>query len=188
MGLTACRFLLDSGAAVSLVHQDTIEKQWCDKISAIESNTTVAANGLPLEVVGQVILLVSLRNYKADQRIIVVQYQTANCILGADFLVKHCAVIDCNTATLTLGSNACWEVPISFGRSGNSEKAMPQENFAVLSGTLELPARSLCQIRAWVMVASGHHGSIWVGGVPGTRQFTKTPSHHINFDCSWAKR
>ena len=160
MGLTACRFLLDSGAAVSVVRLDATDKQWHDKISAAESNTTVAADGLPLEVVGQVTLPVSLGNFKADQEFTVVQSLTVDCILGADFLVKHCAVIDCNTATLTLGSSSRSEVLISLGRSGNSENAIPQEIFAVLSGTLELPARSVCEIGARVMVASGQEGLV----------------------------
>jgi len=110
--------------------------------------------------VGQVTLPVSLGHFEADQEFTVVQSLTADCILEADFLVKHCAVIDCKTATLTLGSNSRSEVPISLGRSGNSENAMPQEIFAVLSDTLELPARSVCQIGARVMVASGQEGLV----------------------------
>ena len=106
MGLTACRFLLDSGATVSVVRWDAIDKQWHDKISATESNTMVAADGLPLEVVGQVTLPVSLGHFKAYQEFTVVQSLMANCTLGADFLVKHCTVIDCKIATLTLGSNS----------------------------------------------------------------------------------
>ena len=140
-----------------MVRRDAMDKQWHDKISAAESNTTVAADGLPLEVVRQVTLPVSL---EADQEFTVVQSLTADCILEADFLVKHCAVIDCKTATLTLGRNSRSEVPISLGRSGNSENAMPQEIFAVLSDTLELPARSVCQIGARVMVASGQEGLV----------------------------
>ena len=73
MGLTSTRFLLDSGAAVSVVRRDALDDCWGKHISPITGiPNTVAADGFPLEVVGRVVIPVSLGQFKADQEFTVV--------------------------------------------------------------------------------------------------------------------
>ena len=50
MGPTQRRFLLDSGAAVSVAHLDALDEKWQSQITAAGLKTTVGADGLPLEV------------------------------------------------------------------------------------------------------------------------------------------
>ena len=66
---------------------------------------TVGANGLPLDVAGQVSVLVSLGNYCVQHTFLVVHGLTVEELLGADFLDKHKAVVDFVHHRLTLGSN-----------------------------------------------------------------------------------
>ena len=79
---------------------------------------TVAADGLPLEVVGKVEIPVALGDFRTNQDFTVVKNLSVECILGADFLVKHGAVIDCKESTLALGNDIRCEVPITVAQSG----------------------------------------------------------------------
>ena len=96
-------FLLDSGAAVSVVHYDKLPPKCADGLSQVMTDTSmVGANGQPLEVVGQVELPVTVGKFKATHEFVVVQHLSVDCLLGADFLLQHKAVIDCGTNNLQL--------------------------------------------------------------------------------------
>ena len=61
MGQTVMRFLLDSGAAVSVVRCDTLADCWGkDIVPFTGEQNTVAADCLPLDVIRKVVLPVSL--------------------------------------------------------------------------------------------------------------------------------
>ena len=64
--------------------------------------TTVGADGLPLEVMGQT-TAVSLGTFQAKQEFTVVESLTVDCILGADFLLEHSAIIE-GQLTLSKGN------------------------------------------------------------------------------------
>ena len=70
---------------------------------------------------------------------------SVECILGADFLVKHGAVIDCKESTLALGNDIRCEVPITVTQSG---KQTPEEIVVAAPDTIEIPARSIMLITA----------------------------------------
>ena len=151
MGLTSTRFLLDSGAAVSVVRRDALDDCWHEHISSSTGiPNTVAADGLPLEVVGRVVIPVSLGQFKADQEFTVVERLSVGCILGADFLVKHGAVIDCKAGTLALGEHPRLVVPIFTAQSGVPDSTLltPDEMTVSVPETLEIPARSVMLILA----------------------------------------
>ena len=141
MGPTCCKFLLDSGAAVSVIRFDALDEKWYPDIIAAGPETAIGADGLPLEVVGKVTLPVSLDRFQAQQEFTVVRFLTADCILGADFLVKHGAVIDCRNATLTIGDQPRLQVPISFNHT-QPDGAVDDNLTVVLSETTKLPGRS----------------------------------------------
>ena len=67
----------------------------------------MSANGTPLDVRGQIKLVVSIGSFSCEHTFIVISDLTVDCLLGADlsFLKKHGAVIDCKSATLPLGKH-----------------------------------------------------------------------------------
>ena len=68
-------------------------------------SSAVSANGMPLDVRGQVKLVVSIGSFTCEHTFIVICDLTVDCILGADFLKKHGAVIDCKSGILSLGTH-----------------------------------------------------------------------------------
>ena len=54
MGGTSTRFLLDSGAAVSVVRYDSLDERLREQVKGSSNQNTIAADGLPLEVVGNI--------------------------------------------------------------------------------------------------------------------------------------
>ena len=126
MGSTKYRFLLDSGAAVSVVRLDALDPEWHSQIETKNLRTAVGADGLPLDVVGQVVAPVSLGEFQAVHEFTVVRSLTTDCILGADFLTKHGAVMVCRAATLSLGDVPRLQVESQLARKSqirNSPKS-----------------------------------------------------------------
>ena len=84
MGGISTRFFLDLGAAVSVVNYDSMDERWRQQIKGSSNQNTIAADGLPLEVVGNTTVLVSLGNFKTDHEFTVVKNTSVECILGAE--------------------------------------------------------------------------------------------------------
>ena len=162
MGQTSAKFLLDSGAAVSVVRHAVLADCWRNSIAKVETQNTLAANGLPLEVIGQVTVPVSLGEFRAEQKFTVVRNLTVDCILGADFLVEHGAVIDCKASTLAVGMNPRFKVPISVARCETAalSSAVFKQSAVSLLNTIEIPARSVAQVVTHVQVSCGQEGVI----------------------------
>eukprot|EP00731_Ephydatia_muelleri_P037796 Em0565g3a len=76
------------------------------------SRTAIGANGLPLNVMGQVDLDICVGNFRTVHTFIVVRDLTFECILGADFLKVNKAVMDFRNNTLHLG-NSTIKIPSS---------------------------------------------------------------------------
>jgi len=95
-------FLLDSGAAVSVLCHNKLPTSFTHLMEPA-SSSTVGANGLPLDVVGEVSLSVSLSGYQVTHTFFVVNGLTVEGLLGADVLEKNRAVIDFADCYLTLG-------------------------------------------------------------------------------------
>ena len=68
-------------------------------------SAVVNANGTPLDVEDQIKLVVSIRSFTCEHEFIVIHNLTVDCLLGADFLKKHGAVINCKSGTLLLGEH-----------------------------------------------------------------------------------
>ena len=65
----------------------------------------LSANETPLDVVGQMTVNVQLGDFKVDYPFIAVNTFTIGCLLGADYLQMHGAVLDCHSNTLLVGQN-----------------------------------------------------------------------------------
>ena len=130
------QFLLDSGAAQSVVHYDALDESQRRQITSVET-MMLGANGLPLDVKGCIELPVRLGLFHANHPFIVVQNLTVDCLLGADFLTEYGAVIDCQSANLSLGKETRTQVPLTLGQKGYKTAAAATQPLASL-------ARSSC--------------------------------------------
>ena len=82
--------LVDSGAVMSAVHCNLVKGSHITKHGGL----AVGANGSPLDVVGQVVFTVMLGNFTVNHHFTVVNNLTVDCLLGADFLKRHAAILD----------------------------------------------------------------------------------------------
>ena len=162
MGQTSAKFLMESGAAVSVVRHAVLADCWRNSIAKTKTQNTLAVNGLPLEVIGQVTVPVSLGECRAEQKFTVVQNLTVACILGADFLLEHGAVIDCKASTLPVDMNPWLKVPISVARCEVAalSSIVFEQSAVSLPNTIEIPARSVAQVVAHVQETCGQEGVI----------------------------
>ena len=95
------RFLLDSGAAVSVIKQDSFPKQSHSDITETKTSA-VTANGTLLNVVGKITVTDAMERFTCDHTFVVINNVTVDCLLGADFLRKHEEILDCQNGTLVL--------------------------------------------------------------------------------------
>ena len=105
---TPIKFMLDSGAAVSVVSHHIVRHI---PITAIET-IAVGANGSPLDIIGQVSADILLGEFATNQKFIVVRNLAIDCLLGADCLRTHGAILDCCNNTLSFGGNTGTSIPI----------------------------------------------------------------------------
>ena len=111
------RFLLDSGAAVSVIKQESLPKQRHSDITETKTSA-VTTNGSHLNVVGQITLAVSMEQFTCNHTFVVINNLTVDCLLGADFLRKHEAILDCQNGRLMLGAHT---IPIHKGYSHTAQ-------------------------------------------------------------------
>ena len=72
----------------------------------------VGTKGLPLDVTRWTTLTVSLRSFESEQEFLVICNLTVDCLLVADFLMKHGAVMDCRTSTLSQDNTSRFKFPM----------------------------------------------------------------------------
>ena len=94
--------LVDSGASISLINSDIIAPEKLQSLSRASLPLAVGANGSPLHVMGKIDLPVKLGNFESKHSFVVVDKLVVDCILGADFLFHHGAVLDCSKHSLHL--------------------------------------------------------------------------------------
>ena len=59
------------------------------------ASTTIGANGIPLDILGSVNLLVVVGTISVQHPFVVARTLTVECLLGIDFLSRYSAIIDC---------------------------------------------------------------------------------------------
>ena len=72
----------------------------------IESPGTAIANGMPLDVVKIEKITVSLGSSGIEEEFTIICNLTVDCLLSADFLKEHSAVIDSQCRTLSIGKDS----------------------------------------------------------------------------------
>ena len=148
IGALQFQFLLDSGAAVSLIQRDKLPESTMHLMEQA-AVSTVGANGLPVDVVGQISLSVCICGTVVKQTFLVVEELTVEALLGADFLDKHKAVLDFAHHRLTLGNQ-----PTSISAVDKLPQAPLQVLTVAIGSDVEVPGRS-------VVTASGHLERVW---------------------------
>ena len=76
---------------MSVARYEFLQKEYQQGLTA--SPGAVAANGIPLDVLGKVKLPVTLGSFSAEEEFTVTRNLTVDCLLGADFLKKYGAVM-----------------------------------------------------------------------------------------------
>ena len=146
------RFLLDSGAAVSVARLRSLSDEDHKAITNTKSSA-VSANGTPLDVKGQIKLMISIGSFICEHTFIVICDLTVDCLLGADFLKKHEAVIDCKNGTLLLETHI---VPIHTRQQTTSSQV---DSAVVVISTQEIPGRTVqsitCKVKGDINMNEG---------------------------------
>ena len=151
LGGRPVHFLIDSGAAVSVVSHDILSTSARANITKA-APLTVGANGLPLDVLGSVKLQVNVNNVCTSHVFIVARKLTVDCLLGIDFLSCHGAVLDCARNTLSFASKP------SLGSAGVVQP-MHEGIFTIsIAETIQIPARSGMLVKGRV-----EHSSLLTG-------------------------
>ena len=78
------------------------------------SHCAVGANGSPLDIVGQIMVTVALGDFIIDHNFVAVCNLTVDCLLGADFMKHHAAILDCNHSILSLGREPKVIIPLAL--------------------------------------------------------------------------
>jgi len=133
IGDTPVNFLVNSGAALSVMHYNLVR----DMQLTQTSHCAVGANGSPLDIVGQVMVTIVLGTF------VVVHNLTVDCLLGADFMKSHAAVLDCEHNTLTLGRDSKFTFPLAVKQQPILCKASCGVHLVRSSQDLEITARSV---------------------------------------------
>ena len=111
-------FLLDTGAAVTLIGSDVwkhVNAKQPTKLQSGSNQKLVEVDGSPLEVHGQVHVTVVAQGNTLETQALVVSPLTTEGILGLDFLKKHQATIDVRKRQLRLGSCDCTLLLVELG-------------------------------------------------------------------------
>ena len=95
---------------MSVARYDFLQEEYRQKL--VESTGAVGASGMPLDIVGKVKMAVSLGLFSTEEEFTVIRNLTVDCLLGADFLKEHGAVMDCRTSTLSIGEKSRYHVPM----------------------------------------------------------------------------
>ena len=134
------KFLVDSGAAVSVVDESILPQEARQRLRPSTSHT-IGANGMPLDVVGRASLMVTLASFRQSHDFLIVRNLSVGCLLGADFLLQHGAIVDCTKRKLSLPGG---EIPIiSRLRPRNIDQSDPVTCIVAIAETVEVPGRTV---------------------------------------------
>ena len=143
-------FLLDTGAAVTLLRKDAWDRvSRGNKISPLlkpcPNVKLVSADGSPLEVHGSASLTLQINGKGVPMDVVIVSSLTSEGILGLDFLKKQRASIDLETEKLHLHGQGC---TILLQKPATSDTSITTSVKVRAKENVEIPAYSECEIMA----------------------------------------
>ena len=105
VGVSLTTLIIHSGAMISVTRQDVMDGR-VPNVSHQLAVQAVGANGLPIDIVGQVDVLVSFKGgFSTLHTFVVVAELLEECLLGSDFLINHAPIIDYTEQLLLLGKS-----------------------------------------------------------------------------------
>ena len=180
IGTAPVKFLVDSGAAISVARYDVIPDSLRTLISKLSDIVAVSASGHSLDIIGKADLPLTVGHIKLKHEFIIVPTLNVDCLLGVDFLTKNRATINCVKGCLTLASR---EVPfISTGSEDHnkqyhsSKTANPISSVMVLD-TVEVQGRSVQFVTACLHAALDSPLHVPTTGLIEPIQSSSTPKH-----------
>ena len=107
---TPARLLVDTGSAVTLVHQRVWERGEVARHGGVlqppASGPVVTANGEPLTILGQTSSRIQVAGQDLPHNILVSSDVSQDCLLGADFLLAYGFVVDMASRVLSRGPSS----------------------------------------------------------------------------------
>ena len=94
--------LIDTGSAVTLVHQRVLNRSQKNFKLSFVGEPVVSANGQPLDIKGKCELHICVNGVDVVHSVLVAADVTQDCLLGIDFLSKHNSKIDFETQTIKI--------------------------------------------------------------------------------------
>ena len=141
IGSSPVTFLLDSGAAISVIRLDTLDTHVRNQITDAGLMAPIGANSSPLDVIGQITLPVNIGNFQSDQVFIVMRTLTVDCLLGADYLVAHEVVINYKQAIVEIKGH---NIPFTLTNSvATIRQHMPCNQTISALHTMTIPGHSV---------------------------------------------
>ena len=114
--VSSTTFLIDYGAIILVITQDLMD----GKVHIVNHQSAVKAveaNGLPIDIVVQVDVLVSFKGvFFTMYPFLVVMELSVECFLGSNFLMKNAAIIDYTEQSLLLGKGNKNKIPLGESR------------------------------------------------------------------------
>ena len=145
IGTTPVEFLVDSGAAVSVVRMDAIPASSYSHINYVSDVTAVSASGHSLDIIGKAVLPLTIGHVKCKQEFTIVHNLTVECLLGVDFLIGNQGTIDCVRKCLTLASE---EIPFNSADNISYDEPNGTKIPVTVLETVEIQSRSIQYIAA----------------------------------------
>ena len=147
------RMLVDTGSAVMLVREDVISMVPSGKslTTQVPANSVVAANGEKLDIIGQCNLSIKVGVSAKDHPVLIAKNLNQECLLGADFLIKHGCIVDLQQQILLTK-----EGPVQFLSPMRSGVQSSPVCFVTLSETINVPPYCQMCLPAKVSRHAGH--------------------------------
>ena len=86
---------------------------------------------------------ITLGDFIIDHKFVAVRNLTVDCLLGADFMKHHAAILDCDHNTLSLGGEPKVTIPLALKHQPVLCKASRAVHLVRSSQDLEIPSRSV---------------------------------------------
>ena len=121
--------------------------EFCGRLT--ESPGAVGANGTQLDVLGKVRLPVTLGPFTTEEEFTVIGMLTVDCLVGAQFLKRNAAVINCAESTLHIRVGQQHTVPLATGSCTDCKPAETVSSgisAVVAPADIEIPGRTVCLI------------------------------------------
>ena len=162
-----CLFLVDTGAAVSLISLD-IWTQYASTAARLQPLThqrVVSVNGSPLEVAGVTQVPLHIQGTTFEATVVIAKGLTAEGILGLNFLQQYGCTIDVERRFLSFGgTDLCVQLSIGKRHAPPVQDQSPLKLVAVVAQTIVIPPHCEQEIlvRADFPVQSGEEAQTWL--------------------------